>query len=364
MKFRVTPNGAIVYMDDGSRAYAKRVPGGLYIVTVGSGPGPDPTPGGDLPDEWTITNGELTFTLQRKNLEYALEIYNICKEEKEGEQLRKLAAMCFMCTFVEAPPILIYANSNVPESLNYPHDAVGSDGESVGIYQQQAQYGWGSNAELMTIDYSTRAFIGGPNGPNSGNPPGILDKSDWNTNPSWGSVVQSVQVSAYPDRYESWKTAALDLVDMLASLGQNTGWVWPYPLSEVTSEFNPPDRPDGHYGMDFSGAHSSTTGAPIPCAADGVVRSILRVTDGTHGFGNGITITHADNSYTLYGHMYQVPTLEVGATVKVRDTLGGIGNTGGSFGNHLHFETHPDQGTAVNPRGFMADRNATEPAYG
>lgn len=42
-----------------------------------------------------------------------------------------------------------YANSTVPESLTYPHDNVGSDSDSVGLFQQRPSQGWGTVAELM-----------------------------------------------------------------------------------------------------------------------------------------------------------------------------------------------------------------------
>lgn len=41
-----------------------------------------------------------------------------------------------------------YANSKIPGSFLYPHDSVGSDGNSVGIFQQQVGI-WGSTQELM-----------------------------------------------------------------------------------------------------------------------------------------------------------------------------------------------------------------------
>ena len=51
-----------------------------------------------------------------------------------------------------------YANSNVPESLNIPHDNVGSDHKSVGVFQQQVDI-WGTAAELMDITTATNKFF-------------------------------------------------------------------------------------------------------------------------------------------------------------------------------------------------------------
>lgn len=47
-----------------------------------------------------------------------------------------------------------YANSNVPESLQRDHDAVGSDHKSVGVMQQQVGMGWGDVDELMDPTYA------------------------------------------------------------------------------------------------------------------------------------------------------------------------------------------------------------------
>ncbi len=48
------------------------------------------------------------------------------------------------------------ANSNVPESMRIPHEGVGSDNDSVGLFQQRA--GWGSVQDRMTPTYAARKF--------------------------------------------------------------------------------------------------------------------------------------------------------------------------------------------------------------
>lgn len=51
----------------------------------------------------------------------------------------------------------MYANSRVPESLNIPHDAVGSDYDSVGLFQQRCPM-WGPAAVLMDPTKSAGLF--------------------------------------------------------------------------------------------------------------------------------------------------------------------------------------------------------------
>ncbi len=60
------------------------------------------------------------------------------------------------------------------------------------------------------------------------------------------------------------------------------------------------------------------------------------------GYGNYVLIYHGamgDNTYsTLYAHMVQTPSVSVGDFVLQGTLIGYVGNTGYSFGNHLHFE--------------------------
>jgi len=109
----------------------------------------------------------------------------------------------------------VLANANVPSSLSYPHDGVGSDHDSLGSAQQRPAAGWGSVEQLMDPNYNVRAFYGGPSGPNQGSPRGLLDVPSWQ-NMSKGSAAQAVQVSAFPELYARWEPEATAIVDALA----------------------------------------------------------------------------------------------------------------------------------------------------
>lgn len=97
--------------------------------------------------------------------------------------------------------------SAYPESATYPNDGTGSDHDSLGLFQMRPQSGWGTVAELMDPTYQARAFFGGPSGPNHGSPRGLLDISGWQQM-SLGQVAQSVEVSAFPDRYANYEPVA------------------------------------------------------------------------------------------------------------------------------------------------------------
>lgn len=108
------------------------------------------------------------------------------------------------------------ANSSVPESLQYPHDGVGSDHDSVGSAQQRPSAGWGSVAELMQPAYNAEAFYGGPQGPNQRSPRGLLDVQGWDQMDK-GAAAQAVQGSAFPERYAQWQSSAEAIVKGLGS---------------------------------------------------------------------------------------------------------------------------------------------------
>ncbi len=86
-------------------------------------------------------------------------------------------------------------------------------------------------------------------------------------------------------------------------------------------------------------------GTPIPAAGAGTVE--LAGTNG--GYGNCVIIDHGNGLKTLYGHMQSLPSVSVGQAIAAGTIIGAVGNTGVSFGAHLHFEVHVN-GSPVNPR--------------
>lgn len=87
-----------------------------------------------------------------------------------------------------------------------------------------------------------------------------------------------------------------------------------------------------HNGIDIAVAQ----GTPIKAAADGVVVNADTVAH-NDGFGNRVIIRHADGRATLYAHMVSAPPVKVGQAVKRGQVIGKVGNTGLSYGEHLHF---------------------------
>ena len=98
-------------------------------------------------------------------------------------------------TALQESSIRILANTNVKESLNYPHDGVGSDHDSVGIFQQRPQF-WGTVKDCMDATTSAGKFF-----------TALKRVSGWQSM-TIGKAAQSVQGSAYPDAYTKHIPAA------------------------------------------------------------------------------------------------------------------------------------------------------------
>lgn len=199
--YRVTSNG--------HTALAVPLGGGMYDLGG--------FVGGDV-GHWTggpVKAGSRSYT--EKQMDYVVEIVSTVASAVNDESPRLAQIATLMCAIVESAGIWMYANSNVPESLTIPHDRVGSDGLSVGLYQQQPIYGWGTVAECMDVAASTRSFLGGPDGPRAGaSPLGLLDLDpSYRERATLGAAVQAVQVSAFPDRYDAERVNAEALLDLV-----------------------------------------------------------------------------------------------------------------------------------------------------
>ncbi|EME8127646.1 peptidoglycan DD-metalloendopeptidase family protein [Enterococcus faecium] len=110
--------------------------------------------------------------------------------------------------------------------------------------------------------------------------------------------------------------------------GGSNGYALPIEPPNISSWFG--IRELGfHRGIDF--AHPQ--GTSIKAIGDGTV-----ITAEYHySWGNHIRIKHANGQTSLYAHC-SVVKVKVGDKVKKGDVIGLVGNTGNSFGAHLHLE--------------------------
>lgn len=110
------------------------------------------------------------------------------------------------------------------------------------------------------------------------------------------------------------------------------------------------------YTLDYITAHSEGTVV--------AVRNNYKTND-RYGcsYGNYIKIKH-NGYYTLYAHMkYNSVTVRVGQKVSKGQVIGYMGNTGHSFGAHLHFEVRNKNDNFINPTPYInADLPVNKPA--
>ena len=90
--------------------------------------------------------------------------------------------------------------------------------------------------------------------------------------------------------------------------------------------------------------------------SDGVVVSYRNNCTGFEkgSYGNYVKLRHKDGYYTLYAHMaYNTVKVKNGDNVKKGQVLGYMGNTGYSFGGHLHFEVRTPSDVRIDPTPYL-----------
>jgi murein DD-endopeptidase MepM/ murein hydrolase activator NlpD len=122
------------------------------------------------------------------------------------------------------------------------------------------------------------------------------------------------------------------------------GFIWPID-GTFTSPFG--ERWGSmHEGIDIAAAE----GTPIRAAASGTV-ILMQSEYESGGYGNYTCLDHGGGLSTCYAHQSGFATSS-GASVSQGDLIGYVGNTGHSFGAHLHFEVRIN-GEAVDPMGYL-----------
>lgn len=111
-----------------------------------------------------------------------------------------------------------------------------------------------------------------------------------------------------------------------------------------------------HKGIDLVGI----TSRDVCSVADGTVVSSTIVTDKndlTWQWGNYVCVQGDDGKYIYYCHLMSRAVIK-GDRVKAGQKIGVMGNTGYSFGAHLHFEVRlGDRRTAVDPCIYLGIEN-------
>ena len=116
-----------------------------------------------------------------------------------------------------------------------------------------------------------------------------------------------------------------------------TGFGWPADDHTLSGNAYGP----GHLGIDIS----APEGSSVYAAGTGVVT--MAAGGWNYGYGNVVQIDHGNNYVTVYAHLSTILVSQC-QTVGQGAVIGLSGNTGNSFGAHLHFEIRVG-GATINP---------------
>ncbi|MET0753098.1 MAG: M23 family metallopeptidase [Pyrinomonadaceae bacterium] len=143
-----------------------------------------------------------------------------------------------------------------------------------------------------------------------------------------------------------------------------------YPIGKTETATQAKDKKDewynaqdfganNHLGEDWNKNSGGNTdcGEPVYAAADG---TIVYAKNAGEGWGNVLIIEHnlpnGERVRTLYGHLEKI--LKTSGEVEKREQIGTIGNAGGRYLCHLHFELREESCPMWNEAGagYSAER--------
>ncbi len=114
---------------------------------------------------------------------------------------------------------------------------------------------------------------------------------------------------------------------------------------------------NGHSGVDLGWQTTQTDG--ILAHSEGTVIFCQtgygndQGASGNASYGNCVKIKHPNGYSTLYAHLSAV-LVKNGQNVKKGQQIGNMGNTGNSYGSHLHFEVRNTSDTCIDPAPYLS----------
>lgn len=186
------------------------------------------------------------------------------------------------------------------------------------------------------------------------------DKSKWNQAPGRGNPSVRTYVNKimkyFKQKAKSANPAASGGSDSSSSTGESIAFTGG-PAGENASNgdtksgkekvVNPlqplpkPSSPFGYRNHPISGGRKLHAGVDYPAPGGTSIHAALsgtiKYSGWMGGYGNVIDISHGNGLVTRYAHQSKL-IAKKGQSVKAGDVIGKVGSTGGSTGNHLHFE--------------------------
>ena len=168
-----------------------------------------------------------------------------------------------------------------------------------------------------------------------------------------GTETEEITISDIDEQFgwESPRVNCYEGVEVPATAKIDvTGFYMPVP-GKVTSNYGyRPRFRRMHRGIDLN----LNTGDTVRAAFNGRVRIVSYE---AKGYGKYVVIRHDNGLETVYAH-FSKHLVERNQYVKAGEAIGLGGNTGRSFGAHLHFETRY-MGVAINPAAIIDFSNST-----
>ena len=220
---------------------------------------------------------------------------------------------------------------------------------SIGLFQQQD--GWGTREERLDPYISSKKFFNA-----------MTTKVPDRESLEPTIVAHRTQVNADPYHYARYEADAGEILAAIGGAKPGAGCVgdgqWTSSFDTTANVtfsdvFGMRDASITGYAYLHSGIDLATaSGTPMLAASGGTVKSVDTVDDSAEGMN--VKITHSDGVETQYLHMSKVLVKE-GDVVTGGQLIGDVGNTGRSYGAHLHLSILVD-GEFVDPLPFLQAR--------
>jgi methylmalonyl-CoA mutase cobalamin-binding subunit len=121
-------------------------------------------------------------------------------EQAKRMGLNERAQTIAIATALQESNLHNLASTVYAESYEYTDEGEGSDHDSVGLFQQRPQSGWGTVKNLMKPEYAAEQFL-----------KALVQVPGWEDMPLT-YAAQAVQVSAFPEAYAKHETRATEIV--------------------------------------------------------------------------------------------------------------------------------------------------------
>ncbi len=241
-------------------------------------------------------------------------------------------------------------NIGYGDDINGVTNPDGSPTCSLGLFQQQWCLGWGTREQVMDPVYASNAFFDR-----------LVTVNGWeDLEPT--IAINRTQGNADPYHYARYEADAGEILAAIGGAKPGAGCVgdgqWTSSFDTTANVtfsdvFGMRDASITGYAYLHSGIDLATaSGTPMLAASGGTVKSVDTVDDSAEGMN--VKITHSDGVETQYLHMSKVLVKE-GDVVTGGQLIGDVGNTGRSYGAHLHLSILVD-GEFVDPLPFLQAR--------